>query len=130
MAKISPFEYVKAVGESRDDPVAEGKLDFRDYNPFMVARAVGLRVDAAPAVNFVNRMPGLTRMQHYLTLKTLVPPRRPRSGEYWPKSKRGEDVKFVSSHMGVGDQRAREIVWAIGEDGVAQMRKSADAGGR
>lgn len=130
MAKTSPFEYVKAIGERGDDPVASGELPIGDYNAFMVARALGHRLDASGAVHFVNTKPKLTSYQHYSILKMLVKPRRASRGEFWAKSGKDDDVIFVSTTMGIGMQAAKEIVWAVGRNGVDEMRRRSDPGGR
>ena len=121
--KVSPFEFVKAIGERRDDPVDTGELSIEDYNPFMVTRALGHRRDLALAVKLVSSKQGLTKFQHYKILKSLVKPRRNQKGEFWARSEKDDQLKIVMEYMGVGENEAREIIWGIGAKGVNEMKK-------
>lgn len=121
--KASPFDFVAAIANKREDPVRKGDLSIDDYNPYLVNRALSHRPDAAMIVNHVNMHEGVDPVFQYMLLKRCVTPRQTRRGEFWAKSKLDEAIKIVSQYMGVGEQNAKEIAWSIGTSGVDEMRR-------
>ena len=55
--RANPFDFVRAILERQDDPVASGELDIADYNPYIVNRACSFRIDALPVVQLLNKRP-------------------------------------------------------------------------
>lgn len=122
MAKASPFDFVKAIGQMRTDPVADEQLDIRDYSPWIVNRALSLRVDAIEAVQLVNERSSLSKLGQYKILKAIIPKRNPNRSEFWIKAPKSEDLDFLKTYYGIGDAKAQEIYDIIGTGGITTLR--------
>jgi hypothetical protein len=124
MAKASPFDFVRAILEREDDPVASGELDIADYNPYIVNRACAYRVDALPAVQLVNERPWMSKAAQYSLLRILIKRRRTNHNERWIKgAKLSEAVALAMEVYGMGRNKAEELVSLFGADEVLKELK-------
>lgn len=124
MAKASPFDFVKAVSQSNDDPVKAGSLNIADYNPWIVNKALMHRSDCIEAIQIVNTRSGMSKLGQYVVLRACIRKRAPRQDERWIKAPKSEDHEYLMEYFGVGPERAYEILDTIGEAGVLKIKES------
>lgn len=124
MTKISPFEFAKAVGESQEDRVLSGELDLAQFDQFMVMTALSHRRDAVEGCNLVNGL-RLSNAGAWRVLRAAIPKRRTQRDEYWARAAKVDGLAKIKDYFGVGNQRALEILWTIGDEGVKKIDEMA-----
>jgi hypothetical protein len=111
MAELKPFDFVDAVGKSKedlirssDDPVEAEKA----YNPWLTNLAFSMHADTvlyANEANALHRLPN--RMQHDYYLHSLRPKKR---FAKWPKKGNSEALEAVQWRYSINTARGREVL--------------------
>ena len=71
----SPFEYVDCILNKKKVPDDE---DYKNYNPFIVNRALSYHLDCVPYVNEMNLYPSVDKdMQFHYYLNSIRSMKRP-----------------------------------------------------
>lgn len=108
--------------------VIQDELDYRDYTPFVVNRALSYHVDCILHVNELNKRPSIDKdMQYQYLLNTIRPMKR--KFQPWQKASRDKDIESVKTFFGYSDQKAIEALRILTEEQVAEIRKRTDKGG-
>jgi len=105
----NPFNFVKAITESRHNVLENGELDIDDYNSFIINRAISLRKDGLTAAEFANSKPSMNSKGQYLLLHSLVQKRKPTRDELWIKSEKNDTVSLLQKALGLSIKQAEEL---------------------
>ena len=79
----SPFDWINSICNDTNNAVVEGKLDPKEYVPFIVNRGLSLYEDTIAYAQQMNLRPDIPAEAQYHFLHGLVPKRRRFSK--WPK---------------------------------------------
>ena len=122
----NPFEYVKDLmtKSERDDIVIERK----DYNKFIINRALSFYPDLIFYSNFVNEYPDIDNKCHYDFLHGSIP-KKNRGFKPWFKSKKVENMEIVKEYFKYSNSKASQALAILSEENLQFMRKRLDKGG-
>jgi hypothetical protein len=94
--------------------------DMKDYNVFMVNRALSLHMDCIIFANEMNKQPHLPKQMQYDYLMTSI-----RSGKRpfipWPKSTSSKEHKAAMWYFGTGEQKALQALRILTEDQITRI---------
>lgn len=108
--------------------VLETDQDYKDYNPYVVNRALSYHVDCILYVNQLNRWCDLDDdMQYNYLLNTIRPMKR--KFQPWQKANRDKDIECVKLYFGYSNEKAKEALRILTDDQIAEIRKRTDRGG-
>lgn len=108
--------------------VLHDELDYKDYAPFVVNRALSYHMDCVLYVNEVNKMPSVDKdMQYQYLLNTIRPMKRKFAP--WQKANKDKDIECVKFYFGYSDQKARDALRILTDEQIAEIRKRTDKGG-
>ena len=108
--------------------VMRDELDYRDYKPFMVNRALSYHMDCILHVNELNKSPSIEPdMQYSYLLNTIRPMKR--KFQPWQKAQRDKDIECVKLYFGYSDQKAVEALRILTDEQIAEIRRKTDKGG-
>jgi len=108
--------------------VLKDEIDYRDYTPFVVNRALSYHVDCVLYVNQLNLWPSMDKdMQYQYLLNTIRPMKRKFAP--WQKASRDKDIECVKLYFGYSDQKARDALRILTDEQIAEIRKRTDKGG-
>jgi hypothetical protein len=108
--------------------VFHDELDYKDYKPFIVNRALSYHMDCILYVNELNKNPSIdTDLQYSYLLNTIRPMKR--KFQAWQKTSTDKDIECVKEYFGYSNEKAKEALRILNEEQIAEIRKITDKGG-
>ena len=108
--------------------VLRDELDYRDYTPFVVNRALSNHIDCVLYANDLNRWPSLDKDMQYQYLLNSIRPMK-RKFVPWNKASKDKDIECVKTYFGYSNQKATEALRILTDEQIAEIRKITDKGG-
>jgi hypothetical protein len=108
--------------------VFQDELDYKDYKPFVVNRALSYHMDCVLYVNELNIKPNIDEdMQYQYLLNTIRPMKR--KFQPWQKPSADKDIECVKEYFGYSNEKAREAFRILTDDQVAEIKAKTNKGG-
>lgn len=108
--------------------VFESETDYKDYNPFIVNRALSFHLDCLPYVEEMNMMHYLDKdMQYQYLLNTIRPMKRKFAP--WQKAQVEKDIECVKEYFGYSNQKAKEALRILSNEQINEIKRKTDKGG-
>jgi len=108
--------------------VLHDEVDYKDYKPFLVNRALSYHIDCVLYVNELNKLPSMdSDMQYQYLLNSIRPMKR--KFQPWQKSSTSKDIESVKEYFGYNNQRAKEALALMTDDQIAEIKRRIDKGG-
>lgn len=108
--------------------VFRDELDFKEYKPFIVNRALSYHMDAVLYVNEMNKNPGIEPdMQYSYLLNTIRPMKR--KFQPWQKSEVDKDIECVKQYFGYSNEKAKEALRILNDEQIAEIKAKTTKGG-
>ena len=108
--------------------VFETEDDYKDYNKFVVNRALSFHMDCILYANEMNLYPDLdSDMQYQYLLNTIRPMKR--KFQPWQKAEVLKDIGCVKEYFGYSNEKAKEALRILNDEQLEQIRKHTDKGG-
>ena len=109
--------------------VINDDIDAKDYNPFVVNRALSYHMDCVLYVNEMNLYPELEKdVQYQYLLNTIRPMKR--KFQPWQKSSVDKDIECVKTYFGYSNEKAKDALRILNDEQLAEIRRRTDKGGR
>ena len=108
--------------------VFENDPDLKDYNPFIINRALSFHPDCIPYVEEMNRLHFLDKdMQYQYFINTIRPMKRKFAP--WQKSQVEKDIECVKEYFGYSNKKAREAMRILTNEQIDEIKRKTDKGG-
>lgn len=103
-------------------------LDYKDYKPFIVNRALSYHMDCVLYVNELNINNSLdVDMQYQYLLNTIRPMKR--KFQSWQKTSADKDIECIKEYFGYSNEKAKEALRVLTEEQIAEIRIKTNKGG-
>ena len=122
MAKLNPFDYVKAINEKN----SIGQV--RDYNPFLTNRSLSYHLDTVMIANEMNKYPRLPGECQFDFLYNAV--RKGRRYGGWYKEDVSPHLEMVMEFYNYSKHKALAALKVLTQDQLRQISERMDTGGR
>ena len=120
-------EIVRSILQSKKN-VFENDPDLKDYNPFIINRALSFHPDCIPYVEEMNRLHFLDKdMQYQYLINTIRPMKRKFAP--WQKSQVEKDIECVKEYFGYSNKKAREAMRILTNEQIDEIKRKTDKGG-
>ena len=108
--------------------VFRDELDYKDYKPFLINRALSYHMDCVLYVNEMNINNSLdVDMQYQYLLNTIRPMKR--KFQAWQKSEVDRDIECVKQYFGYSNEKAKEALRILTDEQVAEIKAKTTKGG-
>lgn len=108
--------------------VFEDDPDYKDYNPFIINRALSFHADCIPYVEEMNELHHLDKdMQYQYLINTIRPMKRKFAP--WQKSQVEKDLECVKEYFGYSNQKAKEALRILTDEQINEIKRKTDKGG-
>lgn len=108
--------------------VFNDEIDYKDYKPFLVNRALSYHIDCVLYANEINLHSGIDKdMQYHYLLNTIRPMKRKFSP--WQKSQIDKDIESVKLYFGYSNQKAKDALRILNDEQIADIRTKTTKGG-
>jgi len=120
-------EVVPSILQTKKNPFQD-ELDYKDYTPFVVNRALSYHLDCVLYVNELNRYPGLDKDLQYQYLLNSIRPMK-RKFQPWQKSTTDKDLEYIKEYFGYSNQKAKEALSLLTDKQIEEIKIKTDKGG-
>ena len=103
-------------------------LDYKEYKPFIVNRALSYHMDCVLYVNELNINNSLDAdMQYSYLLNTIRPMKR--KFQPWQKASADKDIECVKQYFGYSNEKAKEALRILTDEQIAEIKAKTNKGG-
>jgi hypothetical protein len=118
--RLSPFDFAKSINEKSDNLLHIQPEAEKDYQPFLVNRALSFSSDTVLYANTMNQSPNLDKKLQYDYLFASV--RRRKRYDKWIKREEDDLIPLVSKIYEVSPRKAAEYLSMLSEDQKNELR--------
>ena len=123
---MSPFDYLKAINETKEDVMLTSQ-DEKKYAAFIVNRGLSFFMDTIFQANEINRNLHLdSRLQFDYLLNSI---RQKKRYSKWLKPEKLDDLDIVKEYYGFGNEKAKNALQVLSVDQLAYIRCKLNQGG-
>ena len=120
-------EIVPSILQTKKNPFKD-ELDYKDYVPFVVNRALSFHQDCVLYANELNLSPGIDKdMQYLFYLNTIRSMKR--KFQPWQKTSTDKNIEAVKTYFGYSNEKAKEALRILTEEQIAEIIIKTDKGG-
>jgi hypothetical protein len=120
-------EVIPSILQTKKDVLLD-ESDEKDYNPYIVNRALSYHLDCVPYVNQMNTNHFLDKkLQYHYLLNTIRPMKR--KFQPWQKSEVDRNLACVKEYFGYSDSKAKEALRILSDEQIAYIKTKIDKGG-
>ena len=117
LKKISPFDFANSI-YNKDNLIVDERTE-KEYNPFIVNRAMGFGPDTVIAGNEMNSRHHLDNKMQYDFLKSTV--RKAKRYNKWIKAEES-DIEAIQKFFGYSFFKAKEALRILNEDQIDRIK--------
>ena len=123
--KISPFDFVKNINQQKNLIVDERSE--KQYNPYIINRALSLNRDTIVQANEMNCRPHLDNaLQNAFLINTI---RAKNRWDKWLKTEKNADVELIKEYYGYSNEKARQALSILSEEQKQYIKEKLYKGG-
>lgn len=119
--RLSPFDFAKSINEKQDDLLKVQPEAEKDYQPFLVNRALSFSPDTVLYANMMNQCPNVDKKLQYDYLFASV--RRRKRYDKWIKREEDELVPLVAGIYGVSQKKATEYLTLLTKEQREELKR-------
>jgi len=120
-------EVLPAILQTKKSPFQD-QIEYKDYAPFIVNRALSLHLDCVLYVNEMNLRPFVDKDQQFQFLLNTIRPMK-RKFQPWQKSEVDKDIECVKQYFGYSNEKAKEALRILTDEQIAEIKRKTDKGG-
>ena len=117
--KISPFDFANSINFTKENLIVDEATE-KEYNPFIVNRAMGFAADTVIPANEMNARPHIDNKMQYDFLCAVV--RKSKRYSKWIKSEE-ENLDAVQEYFGYSFNKAKEALRILTDDDIESIKK-------
>lgn len=121
------WQYYEALSSRRDVSIIDDPDFDKEYQPFLINRALSYHEDAVMAANLMNERASIDKKLQVLFLINTLRPRKRFS--QWVKSSVSDDARTVAEYYGCSLRHARDLVSLHTSEQLAYMQSRLEKGG-
>ena len=123
----NPFDYANAILQTKKQLIVDD-LTEKDYNPFLINRAVSQHRDCLAFANEMNSRHYLEKkLQFDYLLNTVRSMKRPFAK--WAKAEKNDDLECIKLVYGLSDSKAREALKLLSKEQIQKLKEETSTGG-
>lgn len=116
--KISPFDFANSINFTKENLIVDEATE-KEYNPFIVNRAMGFAADTVIPGNEMNARPHIDNKMQYDFLCGVV--RKSKRYNKWIKSEE-ENLDAVQEYFGYSFNKAKEALRILTSDDIEKIK--------
>ena len=124
---ITPFSFVEAASNTKEDIIRDGDATEKDYNAFVINRSLSYFPDAIFDAQEMNREYFLDPIMQFDYLRLSLRKRKRMTS--WFKKMNTDDLAMVSQAFNMNINKSREAIHALSKEELIDIRSSLNRGG-
>ncbi len=119
----TPFDYVKAISTTKENMIVDD-LTEREYNPFIVNRALSMGIDTVLQANEMNQRHHLNKKLQFDFLLNSISKRK--RFDKWQKADKSEDLDYVKAYYNYSYPKAVSALSVLSPTQIETIKKKID----
>lgn len=124
---ISPFDFANSINYTKDNLIVDDWSE-KQYNAFIVNKALSYGADTVIAANEMNSRPHIDKKAQYDFLCGIV--RKKKRFNKWLKAEKEEQLEMVKEYYGYNNTKAAAALRILNPDQIATIKKKLSRGGQ
>lgn len=124
---ISPFDFANSINHSKENLIVDDWSE-KQYNAFIVNKAMSYGPDTVIAANEMNSRPHLSSKMQYDFLLNVVRPKK--RYNKWLKPEKEERLDIIKEYYGYNNTKAQEALRLLSEQDLETMKQRMSKGGK
>lgn len=126
---MNPFDYVNSINSGKNllEESDNKEVVVKDYDPFMVNRALSYHNDTLMLANAMNQFSHLDKDLQYLFFINTVRPKK--RFAKWAKPEKNDDLNTIVEYYGYSYEKAKQVLDLFSNEDLDRMRKKLEKGG-
>lgn len=124
--KISPFDYVNAIYYTKEN-LCEDEWGEKQYNPYIVNKALSFGPDTAVAANEMNGRSHLDKKLQFSFLINII--RKRKRFNSWIKQEKLEDLDIVKKYYNYNTEKAIQALKILSNNDLKKIKEKMVQGG-
>ena len=120
-------EIIPSILQTKKNPF-DDELEYKDYTPFIVNRALSYHVDCILYANEMNLYPLIDKDMQYSFYLNIVRGMK-RKFQPWQKAEVNKDIECIKEYFGYSNQKAKEALKLLTTEQIATIKDKTDKGG-
>lgn len=116
--KISPFDFANSINFTKENLIVDEATE-KEYNPFIVNRAMGFAADTVIPANEMNARPHIDNKMQYDFLCGVV--RKSKRYTKWMKSEE-ENLDAIQKYFGYSFNKAKEALRILSAEDIERIK--------
>jgi len=126
LPKISPFDFVNAIHHTKEGLIVD-EWSEKQYNGFIVNKALSFGLDTVVAANEMNSRPHLEKRLQFDFLINIVRPRK--RFNKWLKAEKIEDLEMVKKYYNYNTDKALQALRILTPEQLIKIKEKLNTGG-
>jgi hypothetical protein len=119
----TPFDYVKAISYTKEDMIVDDITE-KDYNPFIVNRALSMGIDTVLQANEMNQRHHLSKKLQFDFLLNSISKRK--RFDKWQKANKSEELDYVRAYYNYSYPKAIAALSVLSNQQIETIKKKID----
>lgn len=116
--KISPFDFTNSITDSKESIITDEDSE-KQYNAFIINRAMGFGADTVIAANEMNSRPHIDNKMQYDFLRAVV--RKGKRYNKWIKAEE-ENLEIIQKFFGYSYNKAKDALRLLSDKDINDIK--------
>lgn len=123
---INPFDFVRAIQQTGEELIVD-EWSEKQYNAFIVNRAMSMGQDTVVAANEMNCRPHIPKKAQFAFLNAFT--RKRKRYNTWVKAEVEEHLQLIQNYFGFDARKARAALRILNEAQIQEIKDHTRKGG-
>lgn len=119
----TPFDYVKAISYTKENMIVD-EITEKDYNPFIVNRALSMGIDTVLQTNEMNMRHHLPKKLQFDFLLNSISKRK--RFDKWQKASKSDELDYVREYFNYSYPKAVQALSILSAEQLEIIKKKID----
>lgn len=125
----SPFDYIKAVTETKENLFNNDPQANKEYNAFIVNKGLSYYMDTVMYANEMNRLHHMPKEWQFQFLLNSIS-RKKRWSKWNEKATKDKQLALVKEYFGYSNEKAKVAMSILSDEQLKQLEEKLYKGGR
>lgn len=127
LPSISPFDFVNTIYVRGDNLIVD-EWSEKQYNPFLVNKALSFGADTVIQCNEMNSRQHLDKKLQYDFLRYIIKPKK-RFNKWLKGDKQLEAIEVIKEYYGYNNEKAHQVCSILSREQIEKLKQKLYKGG-
>ena len=126
---MNPFDFIKAINETKEDLIEQDPLNEKDYSTFLVNRGLSYFPDTIMYANEMNQYHDIDKKwQFHFLLNSIT--KKKRFSKWHKKDAETKPLQLVMEYYNYSSEKAKEVLSILSNEQLKYIEEKLKKGGK